>query len=213
MQINKGDKFLCIKGVPDSYQEGKVYQSEQDGCITDDHLVKNHYWDRPTPDSKFSLEKNFQKIEGTNYGGCFLTEPVNPLRVQAAPLPSPKEFAERFGDVFSCPVVPFDNKQPRVFETGAKRDTNAGKPFIHCLMGYTRQRFGYHMAKNAHKYGAFNFLKGIPTDAYLESLDRHLAAYISGDRSEDHLSAILFGVQGCMLNEQKDGIPSNHYFN
>lgn len=110
---------------------------------------------------------------------------------------------------FSYPII---NQSKRVFDTGAKRDTNSGKPFVHCLMGYTRQRFGYHMAKNANKYGVFNFLKGIPTEVYLESLDRHLAAYIAGDRTEDHLSSILFGVQGCMLNEEKDAIPANHYF-
>jgi hypothetical protein len=99
----------------------------------------------------------------------------------------------------------------RTFESGAVRDSNEGKAFIHCLMGYTRFRFGYHMSKNAKKYGENNFLKGIPTSAYLESLDRHLAAYMSGDRTEDHLSAIIFACQGCMLNEEKDGIPSNHY--
>jgi hypothetical protein len=100
----------------------------------------------------------------------------------------------------------------RVFETGAVRDNNKNKPFIHCLLGYTRQRFGYHMSKNASKYGEFNFLKGIPTEAYLESIDRHLAAYMEGDRSEDHLSSILFGVQGIMLNEKNQGVPANQYF-
>ena len=101
----------------------------------------------------------------------------------------------------------------REFNTGAKRDGNDSKPFIHTLKGYTRQRFGYHMTHGATKYGNNNFLKGIPTDVYLESLDRHLAAYMEGDRSEDHLSAIIFGAQGCMLNEQKEGIPANNYFN
>jgi hypothetical protein len=100
----------------------------------------------------------------------------------------------------------------RQFETGAVRDNNKNKPFIHCLLGYTRQRFGYHMSKNASKYGEFNFLKGIPTEAYLESLDRHLAAYMEGDRSEDHLSSILFGIQGIMLNEKNQGVPANQYF-
>jgi len=100
----------------------------------------------------------------------------------------------------------------RTFESGAVRDKNTNKPFIHCLLGYTRQRFGYHMAKNASKYGEFNFLKGIPTSVYLESIDRHLAAYMENDRTEDHLSAILFGVQGCMINEQKEGVSSSAYF-
>lgn len=101
----------------------------------------------------------------------------------------------------------------RVFESGAKRDSNEGKPLIHNILGYTRQRFGYHMALGAGKYGDGNWLKGLPTECYLESVDRHLAAYMEGDRSEDHLSAIWFGIQGCMINEKNNGIESNYYFN
>lgn len=105
------------------------------------------------------------------------------------------------------------NEVKRVFDTGAKRDSNSNKPFIHNLQGYTRQRFGYHTNLGARNYGDGNFLKGIPTPVALESLDRHLAAYMDGDRSEDHLSAIIFGAQLCMLNEQKEGMKSDYYFN
>lgn len=101
----------------------------------------------------------------------------------------------------------------RIFKTGAKRDSNYNKPYIHNLLGYTRQRFGYHMTKGANKYGDGNWLKGLPTECYLESVDRHLAAYMIGDRSEDHLSAIIFGIQGCMVNEMNDGQSADHYFN
>lgn len=105
------------------------------------------------------------------------------------------------------------NDKPRVFQSGAKRDNNDDKPFIHNLLGYTRQRFGYHMTIGAKKYGDLNWQKGMPTPQYLESVDRHLAAYMEGDRSEDHLSAIIFGIQGCMVNEQKEGIKADSYFN
>lgn len=104
-------------------------------------------------------------------------------------------------------------KKARVFKSGAKRDNNESKPFIHNLKGYTRLRFGYHMTKGANSYGDGNWEKGIPTDVYLESMDRHLALYMEGDRSEDHVSAILFGVNGIMQNEKKDGIAVDHYFN
>ena len=103
--------------------------------------------------------------------------------------------------------------QERVFPTGAKRDSNSDKPFIHLISGYFRQRVGYLFTKGATKYGVGNYLKGIPTEVYLESMDRHLASYMEGDRSEDHLAAIVFGVNGIMLNEQKEGIKSNYYFN
>ena len=101
----------------------------------------------------------------------------------------------------------------REFITGAVRDSNNNKPFIHNLQGYTRQRFGYHTNLGARNYGDGNFLKGIPTPVALESLDRHLASYMDGDRSEDHLSAIIFGVQLCMLNEKKEGMNADYYFN
>lgn len=100
----------------------------------------------------------------------------------------------------------------RVFESGAQRDSNDNKPFIHNLLGYTRQRFGYHMNLGSRKYGDSNWMKGMPTAQYLESVDRHLAAYMEGDRSEDHLSAIIFGIQGCMINEKKQGISETYYF-
>jgi hypothetical protein len=100
----------------------------------------------------------------------------------------------------------------RIFDSGAMRDSNTDKPFIHNLLGYTRQRFGYLTNLGARKYGDGNWLKGMPTAQYLESLDRHLAAYMEGDRSEDHLAAIIFGAQGCMINEKNEGIPSDYYF-
>ncbi len=105
-----------------------------------------------------------------------------------------------------------EENKPRTFESGAKRDNNNNKPFIHNLLGYTRQRFGYHMNIGARNYGDKNFLLGMTTESALESMDRHFAAYMEGDRSEDHLSAIIFGSQLCMLNEKKEGIEADHYF-
>jgi len=107
---------------------------------------------------------------------------------------------------------PIPNAKIRVFESGAKRDSDLNKPYIHNLKPYTRLRFGYHMTLGASKYGDNNWLLGMPTDQYLESVDRHLALYMSGDRTEDHLSAIIFGIQGCMINEEKEGITANHFF-
>ncbi len=100
----------------------------------------------------------------------------------------------------------------REFDTGAIRDSNFNKPFVHNLLGYTKLRFGYHMTTGAKNYGDGNWLKGMPIEDYLESLNRHLAKYEAGDRSEDHLSAIIFGAQGCMIEEQKQGIDDDYYF-
>ena len=51
MIIKKGDKFKCIKSVcinnnPNevAYDKGKIYISEEDGCITDNDKNINHKW-------------------------------------------------------------------------------------------------------------------------------------------------------------------------
>ncbi len=105
----------------------------------------------------------------------------------------------------------------RIFPSGAKRDSNDNKPFVHSLKGYFRLRFGYHMTKGARAYGDSNWEKGMPTLSYLESVDRHMAKYRYNlennlPQEEDHLSAIIFGVQGVMINEQKEGIKVDEYF-
>ena len=104
-------------------------------------------------------------------------------------------------------------KKIKVYKTGAKREEKSNKSYVHSIKGYTRLRFGFHMTKGAKAHGDKNWEKGFPTDSYLESLDRHLAQYLMGDRSEDHLSAIIFNTQGLMINEQKEGIKIDEYFN
>ena len=48
--IKKGDTYKCIKTVNMSsdgrieYVAGKIYTSEQDGCLTDESGIKEHYW-------------------------------------------------------------------------------------------------------------------------------------------------------------------------
>ena len=49
MKIEKGNKFLCIKDVEMDdgrieYITGKIYTSENNGCITDESGDKNHNW-------------------------------------------------------------------------------------------------------------------------------------------------------------------------
>ena len=48
--IKKGDTYKCIKDVKMSsdgrigYVAGKIYTSEQDGCLTDESGIIEHYW-------------------------------------------------------------------------------------------------------------------------------------------------------------------------
>ncbi len=100
----------------------------------------------------------------------------------------------------------------RVFETGSKRDSNKGKPRIADLKPYTRQRFGYHMLLGSEKYGEGNFELLQPNKSTFESVHRHLASLEAGDMSECHASAIIFGMQMILLNQQKDGVAVDHFY-
>jgi len=100
----------------------------------------------------------------------------------------------------------------RTFESGSQRDDDTDKPLVNHLCAYLRLRFGYLLRMGANKYGKNNWQKGQPTEAALESLHRHLAKYEIGDRSEDHLSAIIFNVQLIMKNEEEAGIKIDEYY-
>lgn len=100
----------------------------------------------------------------------------------------------------------------RIFESGSQRDDDTDKPLVNHLTAYTRLRFGYLLREGANKYGKNNWQKGQPTETALESLHRHLAKYEMGDRSEDHLSAIIFNVQLILKNEEKEGVSVDSFY-
>ena len=100
----------------------------------------------------------------------------------------------------------------RIFESGSQREDDTNKPLVNHLSAYLRLRFGYLLRIGCNKYGKTNWQKGQPTETALESLHRHLAKYELGDRSEDHLSAIIFNVQLIMKNEEQAGIKIDEYY-
>lgn len=103
------------------------------------------------------------------------------------------------------------NKE-RSFESGSKRDDDSNKPLTNHLLGYTRIRFGYRLRSGATKYGKGNWRLGQPEETIEESTDRHWAQWLDGDRSEDHLAAVMFGLNQLMLKDKEAGIPADHYF-
>ena len=66
--IKKGDTYKCIKDVNMSsdgrveYVAGKIYTSEQDGCLTDESGIKGHYWLKDDLFEKYFIPYN----ENTN---------------------------------------------------------------------------------------------------------------------------------------------------
>ena len=95
-----------------------------------------------------------------------------------------------------------DSGARRVFETGAQRDRGTLKPRPDLISPYFLLRLGMHMAKGAEKYEARNWEKGMPVSVFIESLERHLLACKTGERGEDHLSAIGFNLQAIVHFEE-----------
>ena len=97
----------------------------------------------------------------------------------------------------------------RTFSTGAVRDNADNKPRMELLPLDLLMRVAAWYTLGASKYGDNNWRKGQPQSACTGSLLRHLTKYIAGDRSEDHLSAIVFNALSLMnvdeyLKDNKD---------
>ena len=56
-------------------------------------------------------------------------------------------------------------------------------------------------AEGAQKYGDYNWERGMPTAELLNHAVAHIYAYLSGDRSEDHLGHALWNVGGAIHAE------------
>ena len=84
------------------------------------------------------------------------------------------------------------------FATGAVRDTQDGKPrpdrALFWLPLEALDRVAIHYENGARKYERDNWRRGIPASRCLASAFRHLLQWMMGDRSEDHLSAVVFNV-------------------
>lgn len=95
-----------------------------------------------------------------------------------------------------------DSGHREEYNTGARRDTQDGKPRYDLITPLGLRRLAIHYMNGAKKYGEYNYTKGIASSRYMASLLRHAFAYLEGDRSEDHLSAISFNALGIAHNEE-----------
>lgn len=91
-----------------------------------------------------------------------------------------------------------DSGQRENFETGAKRDTDEGKPRYDLIPPLAERRVAMHYAKGAQKYEPWNWSLGMPFSRFWASLKRHVAAFECGDNEEDNLAAIVFAANSIM---------------
>ena len=124
--------------------------------------------------------------------------------------PSAKEMRDKIKSVMDAKTGQFslrDSGERAKFETGAQRDVETGKPRVSDVLEYLPleclERTADQYIRGAKKYDKDNWKKGIPTSRYLSSALRHLYMYLTGDRVEDHLAAVVFNVFGIMWNEKQ----------
>lgn len=91
-----------------------------------------------------------------------------------------------------------DSGKREDFATGARRDTQEGKPRYDLIPTGPLRRLADLLARGADKYGEHNWEKGMPLSRFYASMFRHLIQWREGDRAEDHLAAILFNAMAIM---------------
>lgn len=106
-------------------------------------------------------------------------------------------------------------RQMRVFDTGATRDVNMDKPdYKGFISPLAMERFAQYMHKHRKQAdgsmrASDNWKKGIPQDAYMESLVRHVfevwRLWEQGDKeqAEELMCAVLFNAQGFLHERVK----------
>lgn len=89
-----------------------------------------------------------------------------------------------------------DSGSRRTFSTGAVRDRGGDKPRIDLMSMVGLWKTGLHYAGGAEKYDARNWEKGLPLSEFIASAFRHLVLLADGNEDEDHVSAVVFNLQG-----------------
>lgn len=99
-----------------------------------------------------------------------------------------------------------DSGKRETFETGMERDTNDNKPRYDLIWLPGLRRVAELMARGAKKYTERNWEKACTEEElnrFKESLLRHTFQYLEGDRSEDHMAAIVFNAFGAEMVKEK----------
>jgi hypothetical protein len=95
-----------------------------------------------------------------------------------------------------------DSGEREKFDTGAVRDTEEGKPRYDLISPFALTRLAHLLARGAEKYCERNWEKGMYVSRLYSSGLRHFIQYFMGDRSEDHLAAVLFNVMAIIHFEE-----------
>lgn len=99
-----------------------------------------------------------------------------------------------------------DNTTPKTlarFETGAVRSADLAGRRFDLIPWHGLDRLAATMAEGCAKYGPRNWEKGIPQTDLINHALAHLARYLHGDASEDHLAHAAANLFFAMHNEEE----------
>lgn len=87
--------------------------------------------------------------------------------------------------------------------TGGQREAATGKGRYDLIPAYPYKRLAIHYENGAVKNGDRNWEKGLPVHRSIESLERHIQDFKDGERTEDHLAAIVWNAFAIMWTERE----------
>ncbi|NTW21750.1 MAG: hypothetical protein HGA42_20235 [Nostocales cyanobacterium W4_Combined_metabat2_030] len=87
-------------------------------------------------------------------------------------------------------------------EASAQREPADGKGRPDLISPFALTRLSKWYELGAQKYGDRNWEKGMPYSRYTASMFRHVIAWMKGDKSEDHLSAIAWNALAIMHHQE-----------
>lgn len=88
------------------------------------------------------------------------------------------------------------------FPTGAVRSSDRAKQRYDLISPIGLRRLAETCHEGAEKYSDYNWEKGMPIAEMLNHAAAHIYAYLSGDRSEDHLAHAAWNLFGAMHSEE-----------
>lgn len=91
-----------------------------------------------------------------------------------------------------------------VYEGGATRDSNTGKPRYDLIPPGALRRVAMVYARGAEIRGELNFAQGIPTSRCIESAMRHIEQARAGENDEDHVAQAVWNLLTFMHFEGTD---------
>lgn len=100
-------------------------------------------------------------------------------------------------------LAEYKEKAMRQFETGAVRDSAAGKGRYDLMPWGAIHALAQHCERGAIHYGERNVDKGIPQHSLIDSGMRHLGMYVQGDPEDHHLVAALWNIAWALEQELK----------